>query len=170
MINYKQLLDSHEGLIQYYTGKYYNGIMPREDFAQELRIKVWQRVNDLYCSSIGKLDNFVRGVISLESKKLRSDIKAQSRFEESFYDSELLMLGFSSHQDQSPEWRNNIIESFSDEEVSVFNKISCMVDSSIPVKYSHIASSLGMNIYKFNKNLNNIRDKILIYMDNQEYF
>lgn len=169
-MDYNELIGKYEPLVQLYTNKYYKGIMPKEDFSQELRIKVWQRVNDLYCSSLGKLDSFIKGVISLESKKMRSDIKAQNKFEESLYISETAFLDYPTINYQDVEWKSKILNTFTDEEVSIFLEISRKTDSSLPVKYSHIASSLGINIYKFNKSLTSIRNKIRVYIDNQEYF
>lgn len=173
-IDYNQLLIKYDPLIKKYSNQYCRGLMPQEDFEQELRIRLWIKVDEHYCSAIGSLENYVFGVVNLESRKIRFDLSRQEQFELSsiFYCSSPYEPYYYEDQEFGGFHLNEIL---TQNETNYLNKLYdrdniYFESSKNKLNKSKIASSIGVSKYLSSKFLDNIRKKIKIAINNQDFF
>lgn len=172
-MDYNELIKKYRPKISYYASKYSCNLIPKEDFEQELSIRLWRIVSRYYSSTVGPLENFANGVLSLEAKKIRYDLNAQHKFEDSIGqmpDYEIVYTFNYLNGDHYENYIKHISQHLSGNELIVFNTFISKLDSCLPIRYNSIASSLGITLYDFKKALNNIRCKIKVMRDNVEYF
>ena len=168
-IDYNDLILRYDKLIKKFAAQYYKGVMPKEDYEQELRIRLWRKIGS-YNSALGTINNYAYGILNLETKKIKSDMKMQDRFEENI----ILGTAFSfidccenNNYELFIDDINNIL---GDNEKKVFDLIVVNLDNSVSVRHKKLASSVGITIYDLNKTLFNIKNKIRIFIDNREFF
>lgn len=173
MIDYDSLIKRYGPLIKKYSWQYSRGIMPMEDFEQELKIRLWIKVDDHYCSAIGPLENYAYGVINLEARKIRFDMSRQEQFESSLvYCSS---VNFTYDSDKSVLLWGKLWNILTDKEREYLNIINNIDDlyfesSENKINKSEVASSLGFSIYETNQILEKVRRKINIVINNQNFF
>lgn len=169
---FQRIIEKYERQIHAYCRKYYGGIMPYDDFVQELKIKLWETLDKHYSSAIGPLDNYVCGVLKLESKKLRTDSPAQKKFEEAMLIT-AEPIYFEGHHGESRNYENFIDKiqlSLTTSESRLFNMIISRVDSSLPIRYNILASTMGVNLYDLNKIMSRLRNRVSVFIKNEQYF
>lgn len=138
--NYEVILSSCESAINTFSAYYTACQDDKDDLAQELRIKVWNALENRYDESRGDVYSFAFGVIRLEAKKHVLDAhKYRQRYFENNMDA-FIESQFSTSDPFGDEF-DNFASSFSlgltPRQRSVFNSIIEAVDSNQNVFYDY---------------------------------
>jgi RNA polymerase sigma factor (sigma-70 family) len=176
-------LDSNEFLKKYdpfikgFAYKFCKYPEDEQDFAQELRIRLWKAYEEHFDPAKGKLSTWVYQTLLLHSRKLRFDMKKQEVFNKEMlnseyyhsnhyrqdtyflYIAELLGRQQSNAENKYPQFERKILELLTPEEKRVYTLLMRYAPG---IKISRISRELRMKKEAIESLYGAIKEKVLI--------